>query len=68
MIDELPDQEKHVTPKGAVEVDEEKLDQAAGGTFVDTWGEGKRVKIDFCQTDSALDPTISDAASTEKKI
>jgi hypothetical protein len=31
MIDEQPDKESEVTPKGAVEVSEEELDQAAGG-------------------------------------
>ena len=31
MSDEQPDKENEVTPQGAVEVDEEDLDQAAGG-------------------------------------
>ena len=31
MADEQPDKENEVTPKGAVEVNEEDLDQAAGG-------------------------------------
>lgn len=31
MSEEKREQEKEVTPKGAVEVDEEKLDQASGG-------------------------------------
>ena len=31
MADEQPNKEGEVTPKGAVEVDEEELDQAAGG-------------------------------------
>ena len=31
MTDEQPEKEEEVTPKGAVEVNEEDLDQAAGG-------------------------------------
>ena len=31
MTDEQPDKETEVTPKGAVEVNEEDLDQVAGG-------------------------------------
>ena len=31
MADENPEKEEEVTPKGAVEVDEEDLDKAAGG-------------------------------------
>ena len=31
MSDEQPDKENEVTPEGAVEVNEEDLDQAAGG-------------------------------------
>lgn len=31
MTDKKPDQEKQVTPKGAVELDEQQLEQAAGG-------------------------------------
>ena len=31
MAEQKEDQEKQVTPKGAVEVDEEKLDKASGG-------------------------------------
>lgn len=63
MTNEKAGQEKEVTPKGAVEVNEEQLDDAAGGTL---YGEGKRVKIDFCKTDAPADPTISDVTSTEK--
>ena len=33
MADEQPEQEKEVTPKGAVEVDEKDLDKAEGGFF-----------------------------------
>ena len=32
MADEQPGKDEDVTPKGAVEVDESDLDQAAGGT------------------------------------
>lgn len=63
MTNEQPDQENPVTPKGAVEVDEEKLDEAAGGSL--NFGQGKTVKIDFCKTDPAVDdPT--DATFTER--
>jgi len=31
MSEQKPEQEKKVTPKGAIEIDEEKLDQVAGG-------------------------------------
>ena len=34
MTDEHPKQEGDVTPKGAVEVSEEDLDQAAGGVLI----------------------------------
>jgi hypothetical protein len=33
MTDKKPDQEKQVTPEGAVEVDEKDLEQAAGGSL-----------------------------------
>ena len=33
MADEQPNKEDEVTPKGAVEVDESDLDQAAGGSL-----------------------------------
>ena len=68
MTDKQTDQEKQVTPKGAVEVDEKQLDQAAGGADVFNaalTGEGKKVKIDFCKSD-ATDPNVSDATFTER--
>ena len=71
MTNEKAGQEKQITPKGAVEVDEEKLDEAAGGALLNTalGGEGKTVKIDFCKSDiGATDPINTDATFTEKKI
>jgi hypothetical protein len=70
MTNEKAEQEKDVTPKGAVEVNEEQLDDAAGGAILNTAlaGEGKSVKIDFCKSDEPADLTISDATLTEKKI
>ena len=35
MTDKKPDQEKQATPKGAVELDEQQLEQAAGGAAGD---------------------------------
>ena len=63
MTNEKAGQEKEVTPKGAVEVNEEQLDDAAGGAI---YGEGKSVKIDFVKTDRTVDPTDSDATFSEK--
>lgn len=34
MTDKKPEKEEEVTPKGAVEVNEEDLDQAAGGVLI----------------------------------
>ena len=34
MADEQPEKETEVTSKGAVEIDEEDLDQAAGGVLI----------------------------------
>ena len=71
MTNEKAGQEKQITPKGAVEVDEEKLDEAAGGAILGTslGGEGKTVKIDFCKSDiGATDPINTDATFTEKNI
>jgi hypothetical protein len=71
MTDKKPDQEKQVTPEGAVEVNEKDLEQAAGGAILGTSlaGEGKSVKIDFCKSDiGATDPINTDATFTEKEI
>ena len=55
MVDEQPKQADEVTPKGAVEVDDEDLDQASGGAGYLKWdpppsgegppGEDKTLKI-----------------------
>ena len=71
MTDKKPDQEQEATPKGAVEVDEEQLDEAAGGISsysAPTDSEAlKTVKIDFT-LGATREPTVSDATLTEKKI
>ena len=59
MTDEKPEKEEEVTPKGAVEVNEEDLDQAAGG--VESWSQpaDTSVKIDFsAQKAAPADPSI----------
>jgi hypothetical protein len=61
MTHKKPEQEKEVTPKGAVEVDEEKLDQASGGleSFSRTYS---KIEIDSAQKvapSDALTPTTS---------
>jgi hypothetical protein len=43
MTDQKPDQEKQITPQGAVEVDEKDLDQAAGGSEYITLNYSKMV-------------------------
>lgn len=64
MTNEKAEQEREVTQNGAVEVNEEQLDDAAGGAI---YGEGKTVKIDFCKSDiGATDPINTDATFTEK--
>ena len=71
MTNEKAGQEKQITPKGAVEVDEEQLDEAAGGISsysAPTDSEAlKTVKIDFT-LGATREPTVSDATLTEKKI
>lgn len=67
-----PEKETDVSPKGAVEVDEENLDQAAGGAA----SSGMEInglnftKIEFDSTQKVdpSDPSISDRTSFEEKI
>ena len=73
MSEEETEQEKQVTPKGAVEVDEEKLDQAAGGMSSggDLPTESVSLnysKIEFDYKPATKDPALSDASIAEKKI
>ncbi len=53
MADEQPEQEKEVTPKGAVEVDEKDLDKAEGG-----------FSINFTKT-ATTDPLVQKVAPTD---
>ena len=74
MADEQPDKEREVAPKGAVEVDEEKLDEAAGGISsyskpTDSFSLNySKIEVDYAQKVAPSDPSISDATSLEKKI
>jgi hypothetical protein len=64
MTNQKPDQEKQATPKGAVEVDEEKLDHATGGISLNY----SKIELDYAQKVAPSDPTISEATFTEKRI
>ena len=74
MSEQKPEQEKKVSPKGAVEVDEEKLDEAAGGISsyskpTDSFSLNySKIEVDYAQKVAPSDPSISDATSLEKKI
>ena len=74
MTDKKPDQQKQVTPKGAVEVDEEKLDQAAGGALnftkpTDSFSLNySKIEYDAAQKVAPSDASITDGTSFEKKI
>lgn len=68
MTDKKPDQEKQVTPKGAVEIDEEQLEQAAGGAGDDLPTESislnyAKAEVDYMRK-AGGDPQLS----PEKKI
>ena len=62
MTDKKPGQEKEVSPKGAVEVDEEKLDEAAGGLNY------SKIEFDATLTVDPTNPNLSDRTTFEKKI
>ena len=64
MANKTPEKETDVSPKGAVEVDEEKLDEAAGGISLNY----SKIELDYTQKVAPSDPTISEATFTEKKI
>ena len=75
MAEQKADQEKQVTSEGAVEIDEEKLDQAAGG--MSSGGDlptesvsfyYSRLEMDYVKPTAPSDPTISRPTITEKKI
>ena len=68
MTDKKPDQEKQVTPKGAVELGEEQLEQAAGGAGDDLPMESislnyAKAEVDYMRK-AGGDPQLS----PEKKI
>ncbi len=62
MTDEQPEKEEEVTPKGAVEVNEEDLDQAAGG--ISSYSKPEESlslnynKIDTNLVDQKVSPTL----------
>ena len=69
MGDKTPEKETQVTPKGAVEIDEEQLDQAAGGATTEINGLNfAKLEFDSAQKVDPSDPSISDRTSFEKKI
>ena len=50
MSGQQPEQEKKVTSKGAVEIDEEKLDQAAGGAATEINGLNfAKLEVDYAR-------------------
>lgn len=62
MSEQKPEQEKKVSPKGAVEVDEGKLDEAAGGLNY------SKIEYDLTLTVDPSNPNLSDRTTFEKKI
>lgn len=73
MADEKPGKEEEVTPKGAVEVDEKDLDQAAGGLGL-SGGRGsddlptESVSLNFSKIEVDYKPTGGPQVTPEKKI
>ena len=66
MSDKKPEKDKQVTPEGAVEIEEEQLDQASGGLEEVTLNYSKMLQYD--PTTAPSDPTVSEATLTGKKI
>ena len=61
---EQPEKGKQVTPKGAVEIDEEQLDQAAGGAAIEINGLNfAKLEVDYARK-AGGDPQLS----SEKEI
>ena len=56
MGEKTPEKETRVTPKGAVEIDEEKLDQAAGGLT------DSALSLKFSKIEIDHDPSIKAGA------
>ena len=53
MADEQPEKEEEVTPKGAVEIDEETLDQAAGGIIIINNSPADNVSLNYSKIEFA---------------
>ena len=61
MADEQPEKEEEVTPKGAVEIDEETLDQAAGGIIIINNNPADNVSLNYSKIELAgqkVSPTL----------
>ena len=67
MTDEQADKEEEVTPEGAVEVDEEDLDQVAGGLPLETISLNYK-KIGPTQKLVPQDASIGVVGEAEKKL
>jgi hypothetical protein len=79
MADEQPEKEDEVTPKGAVEIDEESLDQAAGGIIIINSQPADNVSLNYSKIDFAgqkvapqnltdFGPALGRDVAPEKKI
>ena len=54
MADKKPENENEVTPKGAVEVDESDLDQAAGGVLIGLNQPTESFSLNYSKIDTNL--------------
>ncbi len=79
MADEQPEKETEVTPKGAVEIDEETLDQAAGGIIIINSTPADSLSLNFSKIEYAAQkvapqnltdfgPAVGRHVAPEKKI
>ena len=68
MTDKKPDHEKQATPKGAVEIDEEQLEQAAGGAGDDLPLESISLNYSKAEVDYMRKAGGDPQLSPEKKI
>jgi hypothetical protein len=63
MSDKKPDKAKQVTPKGAVEVDEKDLDQAAGGVLIGLNQPSENISINYGKIETNLQKPTYDLSS-----
>ena len=73
MADEQPDKAKDAAPKGAVEVDEKDLDQAAGGVLIGLLQPADSFSLNYSKIETAVKPTYDLSSggphvAPEKKI